>query len=50
MIKNPDLVPEPIFEAGPKTKITDHDRRRGKKEESSSESDDSSEEGSDNDE
>ena len=41
MIKNPELIPELIVEAGPKTKITDHDRRRGAKMESSSESDSS---------
>lgn len=38
MLKNPDLVPEPVFEKGPKTRITDRDKRRSTLVPSSSES------------
>ena len=44
MLKNPDLVPEPIFEKGPKTKITDRDKKRSTLIPSSSESDSSGDE------
>ena len=42
MLKNPELIPEPIIEAGPKTKITDRDRWRSTIVESSSDDSDSS--------
>ena len=41
MLKNPDLAPEPVFEKGPKTKITDRDKKRSTLLQSSSESDSS---------
>lgn len=44
ILKNPELKPEYVFEAGPKTKVTDFDKRRSNLVESSS----SSSEGSDN--
>jgi hypothetical protein len=37
MLKNPELIPEPVFERGPKIpKITDRDKRRSTLVESSS--------------
>ena len=43
MLKNPELQPEPVFEKGPKTKITDRDKKRSTLVESSSEDSDDDE-------